>query len=71
MPFIIYAILVSLLEKSSACRNNPKKSSTTKLNKHTSSGYLLFTNCSVDATKNKLDYYRGENCMKKFCIDLR
>ena len=21
--------------------------------------------------KNKLDYYRGKNCMKNFCLDLR
>ena len=55
----------------SACYNNPEKSSTTKINKHEPSGYLLFTHCSFDKTKNKLDYYRGEDCMKKFCKDLR
>ena len=53
------------------CHNNPKKSSTSKINKHTRSGYSLFTHCSVDTTKNKLDYYRGKNCMKNFCLDLR
>ena len=51
--------------------NNPKKSSTTKINKHTPSYYSLFTNCSFDTTKNKHGYYRGENCMKNFCIDLK
>ena len=71
VPFIIYADLESLLEKMNTCHNNPKKSSTTKINKHTASGYLLFTNCSFDATKNKLDFYRGKGCMKNFCIDLR
>ena len=30
-----------------------------KKNKHMPSGYSLFTNCSFDATKNKLDCYRG------------
>ena len=35
----------------STCRNNPKKSSTTKINKHTSSGYSLFTHCSFDTKK--------------------
>ena len=44
VPFIISANLESLLEKMSTGHNNPKKSSTTKINKHTSSGYLLFTN---------------------------
>ena len=53
------------------CHNNPEKSSTTKINKHTPSGYSLFTHCSFDTTKNKLDYYRRKNCMKNFCLDLR
>ena len=53
------------------CHNNAEKSSTTKTNKHTSSGYSLFTHCSCDTTKNKLDYYRGKNCMKSICLDLR
>ena len=46
------------------CHNNPEKSSTTKINKHTLFSYSLFTHCSSDTTKNKLDYYRGKNCMK-------
>ena len=51
VSFIIYPDLESLLEKINTCHNNPKKSSTTKVNKHTSSGYSLFTHCSFDATK--------------------
>ena len=43
------------------CHDNPEKSSTTNINKHKPSGY----------SENKLDYYRGENCMKKVCKDLR
>ena len=70
-PFTIYADLESLLEKISTCHNNHKRSSTAKINKRTPSGYSLFTHCSFDSTKNKLDYYRGEDCMKNFCIDLR
>ena len=60
-----------LLEKISTCYNNPEESSITEINRHTPSGYSLFTHCSFDKTKNKLDYYRGEDCMKKFCRDLR
>ena len=59
------------MKKISTCYNNPERSSTTEINKHTPSGYLLFTHCSFDETKNKLDYYKGEDCMKKFCKDLR
>ena len=53
----------------SICYNNPEKSSSTKINKHTSSGYSLFTHSSVDTPKNKIDYYRGKNCVKNFCLD--
>ena len=42
-----------------------------KKSKHTPSGYSLFTNCSFDKTKNKLDCYRGEDCMERFCRELR
>ena len=69
--FIINANLESLIDKMNTCHNNPEKSSTTKINKHTPSGYSLFTKCSFDAIKNKLDYYTGKNCMKNFCLDLR
>ena len=71
LPFIIYADLECLLEKMNNCYNNPEESSTTEINKQTPSGYSLFTHCSFDETKNKLDYYRGEDCMKKLCKDLR
>ena len=69
--FVVYADLECLLETMSTCYNNPEKSSTTKINKHTPSDYSIFTHCSFDKSKNKLNYYRGEDCMKKFCKDLR
>ena len=31
----------------------------------------MFTRCSFDATKNKLDYYRGKDCIERFCKDLK
>ena len=69
--FIIYADLECLLEKMSTCINNPNESSITKITKHTPSGYSIFTYCSFDKSKNKLNYYRGQDCMKKFCKDLK
>ena len=71
LPFVIYANLECLLEKMSTCINTPNESSTTEKNKHTPSGYSIFTHCSFDKLKNKLNYYRGNDCMKKFCKDLR
>ena len=71
LPFVIYADLECLLEKMFTCINNPNESSTTKINKHTPLGYSIFTHCSFDKSKNKLNYYRGKGCMKKFSKDLR
>ena len=71
LPFVVYADLECLLEKMNTCYNNPKKSSATKINKHTTSGYSVFTHCSFDKSKSKRNYYRGEDCMTKFCKDLR
>ena len=71
VPFIINADLECLLEKMSTFINNPNESSTNKINKHTPSGYSISTSCSFDESKNKLNYYRGKDCMKKFCKDLK
>ena len=71
VPFVIYADLECILEKMSTCMNNPNESYTTKINKHIPSGYSIFTSCSFDESKNKLNYYRSNDCMKKFCKDLR
>ena len=71
VPSTIYANLQCLLEKMLSCQNNPEKSCTEKKTKHTRSGYSLFTNCSFDLTKNKIDCYKGEDCIERFCRELR
>ena len=71
LPFAVYTDLERLLEKMSTCQNNPNESSPTEINKHIPSGYSLFTHCSFDRAKNKLDHYRGKGCRKKFSKDLR
>ena len=38
---------------------------------HTPSGYSWTTCCSCDESKNERGYYRGNDCMKIFCEDLR
>ena len=62
--------LESLLEKMSTCHNNPEKSSTTKINNHTPSGYSLFTNCSFDLTK-RFTLIEVKRYMERFCKDLK
>ena len=48
IPFVIYADLECLLEKMSTYINNPNESFSTKINKHTPSGYSIFTHCSFN-----------------------
>ena len=38
---------------------------------HKPSGYSLVTCCSFDKSKNERKYYRGKDCMKMFCKDLK
>ena len=71
VPFILYVDMECLFENINTCHNDPNKSSTIKINKHTSSGYSLLTYCSFDDTKNWLSYYRGQDCMKMLCKDLK
>ena len=71
VPFVICADLECLLEKLNTCHNDPEKSSTTKVNKQTSSGYSLFACSLFDTIENELDYHKVEDCMKKFCEDLK
>ena len=71
VSFIMYVDLQYLLESIITCHKDPNKSSTIKINKQTVSGYSLFTYFLSDNTKNKLINYRGENCMKMLCKDLK
>ena len=71
VPFITYADLECLLRKINICRNNHEKSYTEKKAVHKASGYSLVACCSFDKWKNEQKYYRGEDCMKIFCRDLK
>ena len=59
------------IKKIDTCQNKPDLSSTTKINQHIPSGYSIYTSCSFDKSNNKLSYYRGEDCMRRFCKDLK
>ena len=71
ISFIIYGDFESILAEISTCGNDPKKSSTAKISKHTPFVFSVFTYCSLDKIKNKPDYYKGKACMKVFCKILK
>ena len=70
-PFVIYADLESLAKKVDTCINDSDKSSTTKINKHEMRGYSLITQFSFDEKRNVVYYYRGKDCLKNFCQDIK
>ena len=70
-PFTTYLDLECLLKKEQSCQNSPEKSYTEKKPKHKPSGWAMFTKWSFDEAESKFDYYRGIDCIKKWCEKLR
>ena len=70
-PFIIYADLECIIEKTDGCENYPENSSTTKVSEHIPLGFSMSTISSLKSIENKHDVYRGKNCMENFCEFLR
>ena len=44
------------VRKISTCYNDPNISSTTKINRHTPSGYSIYTSCTFNESYNKLSH---------------
>ena len=59
------------IKKMNTCNNNPNKLYTTVKELHKLSGYSLLTSCSFDISENKQTCYRGRDCMKRLCDDLK
>ena len=70
VSFVIYADLECFIKKIDGCKNNPEDSSTIKVTKHVSSGFLMYTISSFRSIENKHDVYRGKDSMKKICESL-
>ena len=70
-PFAISLNLECLLKKEQSCQNSLEKSYTEKKARHEPSGWAMYTRCSFDEEENKLDYYRGKDCIEKLCKKLK
>ena len=66
-PFVIYADLECIMEKTDGCKNDSENSSATKLSEHIPSGFSMSMISSFRSIENKHDVYRGKDCVKKFC----
>ena len=81
-PFAVYLHLECLLEKQQSCQNNNNNNNNTNNNnleesytekkaRHKPSGWAMFTRCSFNKKENKLNYYRGKDCIEKLCKKLK
>ena len=70
-PFTTYADLECLLIKQESFQNNPNQCYTERKAMHEPCGYSLDLVSSFDSKQNKNSFYRGKDCIKKFCSDLK
>ena len=59
------------IKKIQSTQKKTKKSYTEKKARHEPSGWAMFTRCSFDKKENKLDYYRGKDCIEELCKKLK
>ena len=59
------------IKKLQSSQNNPEKSYTEKKAKHEPSGWAMFIRCSFDKKENKLNYYKGKDCIEELCKKLK
>ena len=71
VPFTIYADLECLLIKQQPSQNNSNESFTERKAMHEPRGYSLDLVNSFDSKENKHNFYRGRDCIKKFCGNLK
>ena len=86
-PFAIYLDLECLLKKEQSRQKNLKQSRQNNLEQsrqnniekshiekkatHEPSGWAMLTRCSFAEEENKIDYYRGKDCVEKLCEKLK
>ena len=67
----MYLDLDCISKKLQSIQNNIEKSYTEKKARHEPSGWLLYTKCSYGKKENRLNYYRGKDCIEKLCKKLK
>ena len=70
-PFAIYVDLECLLLKQQSNQNNPNKSYTERKAINEPCGYSLDLVCSFDLKEERHSFYRRNNCIKRFCSELK
>ena len=70
-PFSIYLDLESLLKKRISSKKQLWKIVHREKARHEPSGCAILARCLFDEEENKLDYYRGKDCIDELCKRLK
>ena len=68
-PFVIYADLECFLLKKQPCQSIPNEFYNERKAIHRPCVYALNLVCLFDSKQNKRRFYRGKDCIKRFCSD--
>ena len=63
----MYADFESILEPINSCSPDPMGPYTDKIEKHTPSGFSVYSKFAYGEVENPLKLYRGEDCVQVFC----
>ena len=66
----MYADFESILEPIQGLGNNPRISTTRRINVHVPSGWCINSEFAYGEVKDPLELYRGKDCVRKFCDDI-
>ena len=67
----MYADFESMLEPIQGPGNDPRISSTGRVNNHIPSGWCVHSKFAYGRVENPLNIYRGKDCVKKFCEHIK
>ena len=67
VPFIMYADFESILEPIESPNPNPNQPYTNEVNRHTPSGWCVYSKFAYGYVDNPLRLYRGKDCIETFC----
>ena len=67
----MYADFESILEPIQGPNPEPTGPYTSKVNKHSRSGWCVYNKFTYREVKNPLRLYRGKDCLEKFCDYIR
>ena len=71
VPLVMYADFESILEPIQGPNSEPTVPYTSDVNKHSPSGWCVYSKFAYGEVKDSLKLYRGKDCLDEFCDYIR